>query len=103
MRLARGKMTYKLFFGLSPALLGSLLSNLGAPLRHHAFGARLPAPLAHRHGSGVFAFLLRRIDIFLDLACSDPHNLYGIRYNVSGALFAFGAFGHLVAFLDAFR
>jgi hypothetical protein len=30
-------------------------------------------------------------------------SLNGIRYNVSGALLAFRAFGHLVAFLDALR
>jgi hypothetical protein len=44
---------------------------------------------------GVFAGLLRRIVIFLFLAGSDPADLNGIRYNVSGALFAFRAFGHV--------
>ena len=46
---------------------------------------RLPATLAHANGSGVFAFLLQRINLFRFLAGGDPHYLCGVRDNVSGA------------------
>jgi hypothetical protein len=69
------------------------------PLGRHARGARLAAPLAGIHGAGMLTLALWRIEILLDFARRDLHNFYGIRYSVSGALFAFGAFWHRLQIL----
>src|ERR1700741_5110684 len=72
----------------APSGFCSLAGNFLPSLGRHAFGPRLAAHAAQRHGGGVLAVLGGDV---LDLACGDSGDHDGVADGVGRALLAFRA------------